>query len=237
MANPDGSSLRFTIIAFTMLVIVILSSLFVLTSAQPWKRGHFIEPVTDCSQLPSYNNHTKMAGPWTLKVDTCYNGTAPGGLCDIQGFESSSDITRQREDRPNTIEHGFISIVSDKNNVKTTLRCNGALNTIEAYVLSGAAPGALDWHAVGIDHNPSTGRLVWGKPKAEPVQAYRHYVRGRPVEGLFLGSNNETNWALRSSGRDVSIMDMKPYWVMRLMIPETSIQENEFRTLIRIDGS
>ncbi|KAJ5371615.1 hypothetical protein N7517_003621 [Penicillium concentricum] len=237
MANPNGSSVLFTIIIFTMINSAILSSLFILASAQPWKRGIFIEPVTDCSQLPSYNNHTKMAGPWTLKVDSCYNGTATRGLCTIESFESGQDITRQRADRPNTIEHGFITIVSDKDNIKTTLRCNGALNRIEAYVLSGLAPGTLDWHAVGIDHHPSTGQLVWGKPKAVPVQAYRHYHRGKPVEGLFLGSNNQTNWTMHPSGRDVSITDMKPFWVMRLMIPETSIRENEFRTLIRIDGS
>ncbi|KAJ5153635.1 uncharacterized protein N7500_009074 [Penicillium coprophilum] len=237
MTKPDGSSILFTIITFTMLTTVLFSSLFLLTSAQPWKRSTFIEPVTDCSQFPSYDNHTKIAGPWTLKVDGCYNGTATRGLCSIEGFESGQDITRQREDRPKTIEHGFITIVSDQNNLKTTLRCNGALNQIEAYVLSGPAPGALDWHAVGIDHHPSTGRLVWGKPKAAPVQAYRHYHRGIPDEGLFLGSNNETNWTIHWSGRDVSITDLKTYWVMRLMIPETSIRENEFRTLIRIDGS
>ncbi|CAI7592451.1 unnamed protein product [Penicillium glandicola] len=215
----------------------IFASLFLLASAQSGKRGLFIEAVTDCSQFPLYNNETMIAGPWTIKVDNCYNGTAPQGVCSIEGFESGSDITRQRDDRPDTIEHGFITIVSNNDNIKTNLRCNGALNTIEAYVLSGPGAGALDWHAVGIDHHPSTGRLVWGKPKAEPVQAYRHYHRGVPVEGLFLGSNDETNWAVHSSRKDVSIMDMKTYWVMRLMIPETRIREDEFRTLIRIDGS
>ncbi|OQE91390.1 hypothetical protein PENNAL_c0009G09114 [Penicillium nalgiovense] len=222
---------------FIMLTSAVFASLFLLASAQPWKRGLFIESITDCSQLPSYSNDTKMAGPWTIKVDSCYNGTAPEGLCSIEGFESGSDITRQREDRPNTIEHGFITIISGKNNLKTKLRCNGLLNTIEAYVLSGPGDGALDWHAVGIDHHPSTGRLVWGKPDAESIQAYRHYHHGEPVDGLFLGSNNQTNWSVHSAGRDVSITDMKPYWVPRFMIPETSIRDNEFRTLIRIDGS
>ncbi|CAG8045980.1 unnamed protein product [Penicillium nalgiovense] len=196
---------------FIMLTSAVFASLYLLASARPWKRGLFIESITDCSQLPSYSNDTKMAGPWTIKVDSCYNGTAPEGQCSIEGFESGSDITRQREDRPNTIEHGFITIISDKNNLKTKLRCNGLLNTIEAYVLSG--------------------------PDAEPIQAYRHYHHGEPVDGLFLGSNNQTNWSVHSAGRDVSITDMKPYWVPRLMIPETSIRDNEFRTLIRIDGS
>jgi hypothetical protein len=127
-----------------------------------------------------------------------------------------------------------ITIASNNDNIKTKLRCNGSLNRIEAYVPSGH--GGLDWHAVGINHHPSTGRLVWGRD-AEPVQAYRHYLRGQPVDGFFLGANNQTNWAVHSSGRDVSIEDFQPYWVMRLMIPETTFRENEFRTLIRIDGS
>ncbi|CRL24470.1 unnamed protein product [Penicillium camemberti] len=220
-----------------MLTSAVFASLFLLASARPWKQGHFIEPITDCSQLPSYNNDTKIAGPWTIKVDNCYNGTGPRGLCSIEGFESSSDITRQRDDTPNTIEHGFITIVSDNNNIKTQLRCNGILNTIEAYVLYGPGAGALEWHTVGIDHHPTTGRLVWGKPDSQPVQAYKHYRHGVAVEGIFLGSNNETNWSVHSAGRDVSIMDMKRYWVPRLMIPETSIRDNEFRALMRIDGS
>lgn len=220
-----------------MLTSAVFASLFLLASGKSWNRGSFIEPITDCSQLPLYNNDTKIAGPWTIKVDGCYNGAGPQGLCSIEGFESSSDITRQRDDTPNTIEHGFITIVSDNNNIKTQLRCNGILKTIEAYVLSGPGAGALDWHDVGIDHHPSTGRLVWGKPDAQPVQVYRRYRHGVPVEGLFLGSNNETDWSIHSAGRDVSIMDMKPYWVPRLMIPETSIRENEFRTFMRIDGS
>ncbi|KAG0154459.1 hypothetical protein PDIDSM_27 [Penicillium digitatum] len=207
-----------------MLTKAVFASLFLLTSANPWRQDRSIEPIISCSQLPSYNNDTRIAGPWTIKVDNCYDGAGPQGLCSVEGFESSSDITRQRDDKPNTIEHGF-------------LRCNGILNIIEAHVLSGPGAGTLNWHAVGIDHHPTTGRLVWGKPDAQPVQAYRQYRHGLLVEGIFLGSNNEINWAVHSAGRDVSIMDMKPYWVMRLMIPETSIREKEFRTLIRIEGS
>ncbi|CAI7611593.1 unnamed protein product [Penicillium discolor] len=237
MAKTERAFVFSPVTIFIMLTSAVFASLFILASAKSGKQGHFIEPITECSQLPSYNDDTKIAGPWTIKIDNCYNGTGPHGLCSIEGFESSSDITRQRSDTPDTIEHGFITIVSDNNNVKTQLRCNGILNTIEAYVLSGPGAGTLDWHAVGIDHHPSTGRLVWGKPDAQPVQAYKHYRHGVPVEGIYLGSNNQSNWSVRSAGRDVSIVDMKPYWVPRLMIPETSIRDNEFRTLMRIDGS
>lgn len=155
----------------------------------------------------------------------------------MDGQGPSINAYKHQYRRPRWLTEIQITIVSDNNNVKTQLRCNGILNTMEAYVLSGPGAGALDWQAVGIDHHPSTGRLVWGKPDAQPVQAYKHYHHGVPVEGIYLGSNNESNWSVHSAGRDVSIVDMKPYWVPRLMISETSIRDNEFRTLMRIDGS
>ncbi|CAG7927774.1 unnamed protein product [Penicillium olsonii] len=216
------------------MLLTILSSLLLLVNAQPLGRGLSVEPVEDCSLLPAYNEETRIAGPWTVHVDSCYNGTATDGRCTIEGFGSSSDVTRQRGDPVDLIKHGFITIVSSSENVKTQLRCNGTLNRIEAYVPAG--PDAYEWQALGINHHPSTGRLVWGRD-FEPVHAYRHYRRGQTVDGIFLGANKQTNWAVHSSGRDVSIEDFKPYWVMRLMIPETTFRKNEFHTLIRIDGS
>lgn len=109
MAKTERSFVLSPTTIFIMLTSAVFASLFLLASAQPWKRSLFIESITDCSQLPSYSNDTKIAGPWTIKVDSCYNGTSPDGLCSIEGFESGSDITRQRGDRPNTIEHGFVS--------------------------------------------------------------------------------------------------------------------------------
>jgi hypothetical protein len=109
MAKPERSFVLSSTTIFIMLTSAVFASLFLLASAQPWKQSLFIESITDCSQLPLYNNDTKIAGPWTIKVDSCYNATAPEGLCSIEGFESGNDITRQREDRPNTIEHGFVS--------------------------------------------------------------------------------------------------------------------------------
>lgn len=108
MANTQRSFVL-SFITVIMITSVVFACLFLLAGAHPGKRGPFIESVTDCSQLPLYNNETKIAGPWTLKVDSCYNGTATRGLCSIEGFETGSDIIRLREDRPNTIEHGFVS--------------------------------------------------------------------------------------------------------------------------------
>lgn len=109
MAKTERSFVFSPITIFIMLISAVFASLFILANAKSGKQGRFIEPIADCSQLPLYNNDTKIAGPWTIKIDNCYNGAGPHGLCSIEGFESSSDITRQRSDTPNTIEHGFVS--------------------------------------------------------------------------------------------------------------------------------
>jgi hypothetical protein len=92
-----------------MLASVFFSSLLLIAGAQPFERGLTVEPVADCSQLPAYNDGTKIAGPWTVNIDSCYNGTAPHGTCTIEGFGSSSDVTRQPDDKGNMIDHGFVS--------------------------------------------------------------------------------------------------------------------------------
>jgi hypothetical protein len=92
-----------------MLASVFFYSLLLIAGAQPFERGLTIEPVTDCSQLPAYDDDTKIAGPWTVNIDSCYNGTATHGICDIEGFGSSSDVTRQPDDKGNMIENGFVS--------------------------------------------------------------------------------------------------------------------------------
>jgi hypothetical protein len=71
-----------------------LFSLFLLAGAQPLEQSLTVEPVKDCSELPDYNPKTKIAGPWTINVDGCYNGTSSNS-CSIEGFSTSADTTRQ----------------------------------------------------------------------------------------------------------------------------------------------
>lgn len=120
---------------------------------------------------------------------------------------------------------------------KTQFRCNGALQTFEALVPSGA--GALDWHAVGIDRDLSSADMIWGvgSGNIESVQAYYQYMNGNPVDGLFLGSNGQTNWALCHSGSGVSSMDRQPSLFLRLLGKDSEIRNGEYKTSIRIDGS
>jgi hypothetical protein len=104
-------------------------------------------------------------------------------------------------------------------------------------VPSGA--GALDWHAVGFDRDPITGEMEWGigSRNSESVQVYRQYVHGSPVDGLFLGSNGQTNWAVHHSGSGLSSVDRQPFWFLRLLSKESKLWKGEYGTSIRIDGS
>lgn len=108
---------------------------------------------------------------------------------------------------------------------------------MEALVPSGA--GALDWHAVGIDTNPSTGEIEWGMgtEDTEPVQVYRQYVHGSPVDGLFLGSRGQTHWAVHHSGSGLSNVDRMPFWFLRLLHTDSELWSGEYETSIRIDDS
>lgn len=116
-------------------------------------------------------------------------------------------------------------------------RCNGALQTFEALVPSGA--GALDWHAIGIDSDPSTAEIEWGmgRQKTEPVEVYRQYVHGSPVGGLFLGSKGHITWAVHHSGSGLSSVDRKPFWFLRLLGPETKTWSDEYGTFIQFDDN
>lgn len=127
--------------------------------------------------------------------------------------------------------------IADANDANTLLRCNGALNTFEAYVPSGA--GGLDWHAIGINKDHDTAQMEWGfaSSSAKPVQVYREYVGGSPVGGLFLGSEGRTTWAMMDSGSGLSGVNHQPFWFLRLLGSDTEKWEDESETRIRIDGS
>jgi hypothetical protein len=117
-------------------------------------------------------------------------------------------------------------------------RCNGALHTLEAFVPSGAGVGAFDWHAIGIRRNSMTGEMEWGlgSKESESVEAYRQYDRRELVEKFLLGSQGQTNWVVRHSGSDVSSLDHKPFWSLRLVGLDTKRRTGEYGTQIRIDS-
>ncbi|CAI7577535.1 unnamed protein product [Penicillium manginii] len=199
-------------------------------------RAASVVPIDNCSALPNYNNATNTAGPWKIRVDGCNNGSSQG--CRIEGFAAGCDVTRSADEKG--IEKGAITIV-DNNDANTLLRCNGALKTFEAYVPSGA--GAPDWHAIGIAEGTDTAQMEWGfgAEHTKPVQAYRQYVGGTPIEGIFLGSEGRTSWAVLDSGSGLSAVNHQPFWFLRLLDSKTETETEkwaeEMETRIRIDGS
>lgn len=221
-----------------MLRATFVTALLLLAGVHAQPRAASVVPVEGCAELPNYNNATNIAGPWKIRVDGCTDATSLGA-CSIEGFAAGCDVTRSADERG--IEKGSITIVNSNANAgadaNTLLRYNGALNTFEAYVPSGA--GALDWHAIGIHQDPSTGQMEWGfgSKHTWPVQVYRHYLRGAPINGLFLGAEGRTSWAVRSSGSGLSGTNHQPFWFLRLLTPETEKWADESETRIRIDGS
>ncbi|KAJ5091068.1 hypothetical protein NUU61_005938 [Penicillium alfredii] len=208
--------------------------LFLLASAWPQPQISRT-PITECSALPKYNDGSKIAGPWTLKVHRCSDATASQTGCKLEGLEASCDVRKSAEDKG--IQQGVITISSGTEHAKVQIRCNGALQTLEARVPSGAGAGARDWHALVIDEAGNSGELAWGlgSKKTGRVQVYRHTLDHTALDGLFLGSHDETSWVLSSSGSYVSNVDHMPYWSMRLSPPTTKIALNEYRTFIRIE--
>ncbi|KAJ5085076.1 hypothetical protein N7532_009847 [Penicillium argentinense] len=209
-------------------------ALCLLAGVHAQSRAASVVPVEGCAALPNYNNATNIAGPWTIRVDGCTNATATQESCSIEGFGASCDVTRSADEKG--IEKGSLTIVNHPLDTNIVLRCNGALNTLEARVPSGA--GALDWHAIGLDKDPGTSQMEWGfgAKNTHLVRVYRQYLRGRPVDGLFLGSEGRTTWAVRSSGSGLSSLDHKPFWFLRLLNPEMPAWGDELETMIRING-
>ncbi|KAJ5354385.1 uncharacterized protein N7496_012818, partial [Penicillium cataractarum] len=214
-------------------VFVIALSFAIGVQAQP--RSVTNTPIDGCSTLPSWNNETNIAGPWSFQLTGCRNGTAFNGACNIEGYGATCDVKRSAGDKG--IEHGIITIGDSLHSTKTMFRCNGALHTFEAYVPSGAS--GLDWHAIGIRRDPRTGEMEWGlgSKESDSVEVYQQYANGESVDGFLLGSQGQTNWVVRDSGSEVSTLDHRPFWSLRLAGSKTKRRAGEYETQLRIDSS
>ncbi|CEJ57872.1 hypothetical protein PMG11_06550 [Penicillium brasilianum] len=207
-------------------------SLVIAVQAQP--RSVTNTPVDGCWALPRWNNETKIAGPWSFQLWGCRNGTASNGACGIEGYGATCDAKRAEDGRG--FDHGIITISDNAQNAKTIFRCNGALHTFEAYVPSGA--GALDWHAIGIRRDPRTDEMEWGlrSKESESIEVYQQYSLGEPVDGFLLGSQGQTDWVVRYSGSDVSNLEHRSFWSLRLVGSKTKRRAGEYETKLRIDS-
>ncbi|KAJ5157893.1 uncharacterized protein N7482_008993 [Penicillium canariense] len=213
----------------------ILATLGLAMGVQAHPRGVTNTPIDACSALPRWNNETNIAGPWSFQIVGCHNGTDSEGVCGIEGYGATCNAKRLPD--KNGIETGIITIADSPHRGQTMFRCNGALHTFEAFVPSGA--GALDWHAICIRQDPSTGEMEWGlgAKNSESIQAYRQYEHGNPTSGFLVGSSRGAiTWAVRHSGSGLSGVDHHPFWFVHLVGPARTRWTDEFETQIRIDS-
>lgn len=91
---------------FVVTLLAVPSVFSVLASAQTQRRGVTVVPVQGCFVLPGYSDATKIAGPWTIKVDGCRNAAASENACSVDGYGAGCDVNRTVEDKG--IERGFV---------------------------------------------------------------------------------------------------------------------------------
>lgn len=89
--------------------------LFLLTQTHAESRdntnsnSNSVVPVANCAALPNYNNATKIAGPWNIRVDGCSNSDI-SEPCRFEGFPAGCDVTRSADEKG--IEKGSVSVPS-----------------------------------------------------------------------------------------------------------------------------
>ncbi|KAJ6131325.1 hypothetical protein N7523_001785 [Penicillium sp. IBT 18751x] len=193
-----------------------------------------------CTNLPSYDSSTGIAGPWIVEVNQCVNTTATDNACNIEGFGSEAVYFLQQGDT--SVVRGYIGIVSRNDLAKSPLRCNDATDAFESYVPSGVS--GAEWKAVNVTDIPYSAQLMWGLGQYSlPIQAYYHYLDGVKQDGIFLGAHNVTSWAVQLQDGSAG-SGGQPYWLIRLLGPGSEdpvtgaeLEEGEYKTFIRIDGS
>lgn len=81
---------------------------------------------------------------------------------------------------------------------------------------------------------------MWGldEQASVPVDFYHHYVNGTQQDGLFIGANNVTTWAIKEYSDSGSKL---PYWLFRLLGPDSedpitgaALEEGELVTYIKV---
>ena len=218
--------------------------------------------ASGCTNLPSYDSSTGIAGPWIVEVNQCVNTTATDNACNMEGFGSEAVYFLQQGDT--SVVRGYvrtiddqspslqkaapsnrklqIGIVSRNDLAKSPLRCNDATDSFESYVPSGVS--GAEWKAVNVTDIPYSAQLMWGLGQYSlPIQAYYHYLDGVKQDGIFIGAHNVTSWAVQLQDGSAG-SGGQPYWLIRLLGPDSEdpvtgaeLEEGEYKTFIRIDGS
>ncbi|KAJ5723517.1 hypothetical protein N7488_001552 [Penicillium malachiteum] len=221
---------------------LLIAGFSLLAAAQAAKLTSVVVPG-GCYNLPDYESagpvNAGFAGPWVVYVDQCVNTTTPDNACSTEGFGSQA-VAWEQEEGNTILERGYIGIVRENDMAKSPLRCMDGIG-FQAFVPVG---DSAEYRAVNITDMPYSAELMWNLGSySEPIQAYHHYLDGVKQDGIFLGSHNVTTWGI-SLQEAMAGSGGEPWWMIRLLGPESAdpltgnaLEDGEYRTFIRIDGS
>ncbi|PWY89066.1 hypothetical protein BO70DRAFT_160640 [Aspergillus heteromorphus CBS 117.55] len=176
-----------------------------------------VQPVLatgGCASINSYSPQTGSAENFFLAATGCVNVTAPDQACPIEGFAQTSVVLQAAG--VTGISEGYIAIGSSPK-AKDPMFCNDAASSLlQGLVQMGE--NAYTPEPLSIASTPEAALLMWGAPADAiiPVEFYHHYVDGVQQDGLFIGANNVTTWAISEHADPDATLS---YWSPRLLVP------------------
>ncbi|PYH69143.1 uncharacterized protein BO88DRAFT_404854 [Aspergillus vadensis CBS 113365] len=199
-----------------------------------------VQPVRatgGCTNIDSYSPETGTTGYFMLAASDCKNVTAPDQACPIEGFGDTSVVFRTAGETG--IHMGYIAIGSENDEAKNPIICDDSSPSILNGLVETGVSG-YSFQPLNISSIPYTALLMWGldEQASVPVDFYHHYVNGTQQDGLFIGANNVTTWAIKEYSDSGSKL---PYWLFRLLGPDSedpitgaALEEGELVTYIKI---
>lgn len=97
----------------------------------------------------------------------------------------------------------------------------------------------ITYNEVDVADTPESANLMWGLPKDKsiPIEPYHHIVDGEEQDGLFLGAQNVTTWAIKEHQHGTGAGSY-PYWLFRLLGPENGgLKDGEYKTFLKVVDS
>ncbi|OOF91581.1 hypothetical protein ASPCADRAFT_210941 [Aspergillus carbonarius ITEM 5010] len=218
------------------MIPAILTGLSMLGSAY----AATVQPVVaegGCTNIDSYSPETGSTSPFMLVASGCVNTTASDQACSIEGFGDTSVVFRTAGETG--IHEGYIAIGSRNDEAKNPIVCDDDSPSILNGLVETGVSG-YSYQPLNITSIPYSAYLMWGLPEEAtiPVEFYHHYVDGVQQDGLFIGANNVTTWAIKEWSDSGSKL---PYWLFRLLGPNSAdpvtgaaLEDGEFTTFIKV---
>ncbi|KAA8643917.1 hypothetical protein EYZ11_005482 [Aspergillus tanneri] len=179
-----------------------------------------------CGNIHSYYPYTGTTGYFMVTVSGCVDASAPDHTCAIEGFRDTVV--------PSGNDKGYLAIGFRGDLAIVQIMCSDASpSAIDACVNFGQQ--GCEFQSIRVQSDASSGHLMWGlsTPESIPVEYYHHVVDGKQQEGLFIGAQNVTSWAIKQHAADE--YSEVPYWLPRLLGPEQKLEEGELKTFLQVN--